>query len=146
MCLRLQSPCTPYTAIRSSSKEWTLLYYPVWKNCLFYHIICSLSQICFFLSELQIKRLSLKENVRTILKLITLKRSKDGCIQVKKRRKLIFITLEEFQRVRARANDARRSLKYRSIYRLLSSCHIKFNEGIIKRHQTTTFKITNANI
>lgn len=100
----------------------------------------------FFLSELQIKRLSLKENVRTILKLITLKRSKDGCIQVKKRRKLIFITLEEFQRVRARANDARRSLKYRSIYRLLSSCHIKFNEGIIKRHQTTTFKITNANI
>lgn len=82
------------------------------KKLPFYYIICSLSQICFFLSELQIKRLSLKENVRTILKLIILKRSKDGYKQVKKRRKLIFITLDAFQRVKARASDARRSLKY----------------------------------
>lgn len=86
------------------------------KNSAFFlsHYLFSISNLVF-LSELQIKRLSLKENVRTILKLITLKRSKDGCIQVKKRRKLIVITLEEFQRVRARANDARRSLKYRYI-------------------------------
>lgn len=103
------------------------------KNSAFFlsHYLFSISNL-FFLSELQIKRLSLKENVRTILKLIILKRSKDGCIQVKKRRKLIFITLDAFQRVKARANDARRSLKYRSIYRLLSSCHIKFNEGSTK--------------
>lgn len=140
MCLRCQSPCTPNTAIRSCVKSFLqrnerCFILQCGKKTLpfFYHIICSLTQICFF-SELQIKRLSLKENVRTILKLIILKRSKDGCIQVKKRRKLIFITLDAFQRVKARANDARRSLKYRSIYRLLSSCHIKFNEGIIKQH------------
>lgn len=104
------------------------------KNLPFFITLFVLYLKFVFLSELQIKRLSLKENVRTILKLIILKRSKDGCIQVKKRRKLIFITLDAFQRVKARANDARRSLKYRSIYRLLSSCHIKFNEGIIKQH------------
>lgn len=57
-----------------------------------------------------------------------------GVYRLKKRRKLIFITLDAFQLVKARANDARRSLKYRSIYRLLSSCHIKLNEGIIKQH------------
>lgn len=95
------------------------------KNSVFFFITLFVLYLkSVFLSELQIKRLSLKENVRTILKLIILKRSKDGCIQVKKRRKLIFITLDAFQRVKARANDARRSLKYRSIYRLLSSCHI----------------------
>lgn len=32
-----------------------------------------------------------------------------------KKRKLILITLEEFQRVKARANDASRSLKYKYI-------------------------------
>lgn len=82
------------------------------KNCLFITLFVLYLKFVFFLSELQIKRLSLKENVRTILKLIILKRSKDGYKQVKKRRKLIFITLDAFQRVKARASDARRSLKY----------------------------------
>lgn len=110
-------PGTPYTAISSCVNSFLqrnerCFIIQCEKKLPFYYIICSLSQICFFLSELQIKRLSLKENVRTILKLIILKRSKDGYKQVKKRRKLIFITLDAFQRVKARASDARRSLKY----------------------------------
>lgn len=110
-------PGTPYTAISScvnsflQRNERCFIIQCEKKTAFLSHYLFSISNL-FFLCELQIKRLSLKENVRTILKLIILKRSKDGYKQVKKRRKLIFITLDAFQRVKASASDARRSLKY----------------------------------
>lgn len=118
-------PCTPYTAIRSCVKsflqrnERCFIIQCEKKFYLFFITLFVLYLKSVFLSELQIKRLSLKENVRTIFKLVISKRSNDGCtcihITKKKPCKLILITLEEFQRVKASANDASRSLKYRYI-------------------------------